>query len=58
MTRPPDSLVPSDSGQPEPEKREALICWQEGEANLRAAILPQPLAMFSCRLKATRLDRI
>ena len=39
MTRSPDSLVPSDSGQPEPEKRddEALICRQEGEANLRAA---------------------
>jgi hypothetical protein len=39
MTRSPDSLVPSGSGQPEPEKRddEALNCWQEGEANLRAA---------------------
>ena len=39
MTRSPDSLVPSGSGQPEPEKRDdkALICWQEGEANLRAA---------------------
>jgi hypothetical protein len=39
MIRSPDSLVPSDSGQPEPEKRDdkALICWQEGEANLRAA---------------------
>jgi RNA-directed DNA polymerase len=39
MTRSPDSLVPSDSGQPEPEKRDnkALNCWQEGEANLRAA---------------------
>ena len=39
MTRSPDSLVPSDSGQPEPEKRDdkALICRQEGEANLRAA---------------------
>src|SRR5215472_949944 len=39
MTRSPDSLVPSDSGQPEPEKRDdkALTCWQEGEANLRAA---------------------
>jgi hypothetical protein len=35
MTRSPDSLVPSDSGQPEPEKRDdkALTCWQEGEAN-------------------------
>ena len=40
MTRSPDSPVPSDSGQPEPEKRDdkALTCWQEGEANLRAAI--------------------
>src|SRR3984893_3586875 len=39
MTRSPDSLVPSDAGQPEPEKRDdkALTCWQEGEANLRAA---------------------
>ena len=39
MTRSPDSLVPSDSGQPEPEKRDdkVLTCWQEGEANLRAA---------------------
>ena len=39
MTRSPDSLVPSDSGQPDPEKRDdkALTCWQEGEANLRAA---------------------
>lgn len=39
MTRSPDSLVPSDSGQPEPEKRDdkALICRQEGEVNLRAA---------------------
>lgn len=39
MTRSPDSLVPSDSGQPETEKRDdkALTCWQEGEANLRAA---------------------
>src|SRR6266566_695561 len=39
MTRSPDSLVPSDSGQSEPEKRDdkALTGWQEGEANLRAA---------------------
>src|SRR5437899_345631 len=39
MTRSPDSLVPSDSGQPEPEKRDdkALTCWQESEANSRAA---------------------
>src|SRR5215469_6351389 len=39
MTRSPDSLVPSASGQPDPEKRDdkALNCWQEGEANLRAA---------------------
>jgi len=39
MTRSPDSLVPSASGQPDPEKRDdkALTCWQEGEANLRAA---------------------
>jgi hypothetical protein len=37
MTRSPDSLVPSDSGQPESEKRDdkALNCWPEGEANLR-----------------------
>jgi|SRR5215472_10307101 len=39
MTRSPDSLIPSDSGLPEPETRDdkALTCWQEGEANLRAA---------------------
>jgi hypothetical protein len=39
MTRSPDSLVPSGSGQPELEKRDdkALTCWQESEANLRAA---------------------
>ena len=39
MTRSPDSLVPSASGQPDPEKRDdkALNCWQEGETNLRAA---------------------
>src|SRR5438046_9931514 len=39
MTRSPDSLVPSDSGQPDPEKRDdkALTCWQGGEANLRTA---------------------
>src|SRR6266508_4968508 len=30
MTRSPDSLVPSGSGQPDPEKRDdkALNCWQ------------------------------
>jgi hypothetical protein len=34
MTRSPDSLVPSDSGQPEPEKRDdkASTCWQGGAA--------------------------
>src|ERR1700730_17965321 len=39
MTRSPDSLVPSASGQPDPEKRDdkALTCRKEGEANLRAA---------------------
>jgi RNA-directed DNA polymerase len=39
MTRSPDSLIPSDSGQPELETRDdkALTCWQEGEANSRAA---------------------
>jgi hypothetical protein len=39
MTRTPDSLVPFASGQPDPEKRDdkAFTCWQEGEANLRAA---------------------
>src|ERR1700740_394732 len=38
MTRSPDSPVPSDSGQPEPEKRDdkALICCAEGKENLRA----------------------
>ena len=39
MTRSPDSLVPSASGQPDPEKRDdkALTCRKGGEANLRAA---------------------
>jgi RNA-directed DNA polymerase len=39
MTRSPDSLVPSPSGQLEGEKRDdkALTCRREGEANLRAA---------------------
>jgi hypothetical protein len=39
MTRSPDSLVPSASGQLEGEKRDdkALTCRREGEANLRAA---------------------
>jgi hypothetical protein len=39
MTRSPDSLIPSGSGQPDPEKRDdkAFNCRQEGEANLRAA---------------------
>ena len=39
MTRSPDSLIPSDSGQPEPEKRDdkAFNCRREGKANLRAA---------------------
>src|SRR6266571_5555214 len=39
MTRSPDSRIPSDTGQPVAEERDdkALTCWQEGEANLRAA---------------------
>jgi hypothetical protein len=39
MTRSPNSLVPSISGQPELETRDdkAFSCRQEGEANLRAA---------------------
>jgi len=39
MTRSPDSLVPSGSGQPDPETRDdkAFTCRREGEANLRAA---------------------
>jgi hypothetical protein len=39
MTRSPDSLVPSTSGQLEAEKRDdkALTCRKEGEANLRTA---------------------
>ena len=39
MTRSPDSLVPSVSGQPDPETRDdkALTGRGEGEANLRAA---------------------
>src|ERR1700674_2748875 len=40
MTRSPDSLVSFAVGQPAVEKRDdkAFICWQEGDANLRAAI--------------------
>src|ERR1700730_19142191 len=40
MTRSPDSLVSFAVGKPAVEKRDdkAFICWQEGEANLRAAI--------------------
>src|ERR1700719_2669157 len=40
MTRSPDSLVSFAVGQPAVEKRDdkAFICWQEGEAILRAAI--------------------
>ena len=39
MTRSPDSLVPSATGQPEAETRDdkALTCRKGGEANLRAA---------------------
>ena len=39
MTRSPDSLIPSEAGQPAPEKRDdkAFDSRQEGEANLRAA---------------------
>ena len=50
MTRSPDSLVPSDSGQPEPEKRDdkALSCWQEGEANWRAATEVNAVTASSC----------
>src|SRR5262249_21809765 len=39
MTRAPDSLIPSDWGNPDGEKRDtkALNCRREGKANLRAA---------------------
>ena|SRR5580700_9136427 len=49
MTRSPDSLVPSDSGQPEPEKRDdkALNCWQGGEANLWRSASSQTQAGYS-----------
>ena len=49
MTRSPDSLVPSSSGQPDPEKRDdkALTCWQGGEANLRAATAVNAIAASS-----------
>ena len=41
MTRSPDSLVPSGSGQPEPEKRDdkALTCRKGGETNVSATPL-------------------
>ena len=60
MTRSPDSLVPSDSGQPEPEKRDdkALTCWQGGEANLRAATPVNAIAASSYppAIKPIQLD--
>ena len=39
MTHSPDSLIPSVAVQPAAEKRDdkAFDCWEEGEANLRAA---------------------
>jgi hypothetical protein len=60
MTRSPDSLVPSDSGQPEPEKRDdkALTCWQEGEANLRAATEVNAISasLYPPAIKPIQLD--
>jgi hypothetical protein len=60
MTRSPDSLVPSGSGQPEPEKRDdkPLTCWQGGEANLRAATPVNAIAASSYppAIKPIQLD--
>ena len=60
MTRSPDSLVPSDSGQPEPEKRDdkALTCRGEGEANLRAATAVNAISASSYppAITPTQLD--
>jgi hypothetical protein len=60
MTRSPDSLVPSDSGQPEPEKRDdkALTGREEGEANLQAATAVNAISASSYppAITPTQLD--
>src|SRR6266568_8826047 len=62
MTRPPDSLVRFASGQPDPEKRDdkALTCWQEGEANLRAAteVNAVTASSYPPAITPVQLDRI
>jgi hypothetical protein len=67
MTRSPDSLVPSASGQPDPEKRDdkALTCRKGGEANWRTASEDAEAQLKSrekdleivCRLKQWRHGR-
>jgi len=49
MTRSPDSLIPSDAGQPASEKRDdkAFNSRQEGEANSRAATQVNAVAASS-----------
>jgi len=60
MTRSPDSLIPSEAGQPVLEKRDdkAFKCRQEGEANLRAATEVNAVAASSTlpAIKPIQLD--
>jgi hypothetical protein len=62
MTRSPNSLVPSASGQPETETRDdkAFSCRQEGEANLRAATEVNAVAASSYppAIRPTQLELI
>ena len=58
MTRSPDSLIPSDGGQPAPEKRDdkAFNCRQEGEANSRAATQVNAVSASSTPLAITPIQ--
>lgn len=62
MTRSPNSLVPSGSGQPETETRDdkAFSCRQEGEANLRAATEVNAVAasLYPPAIRPTQLELI
>lgn len=61
MNRSPDSLIPSDAGQPVPEKRDdkAPICRQGGEANARAATQVNAVSASSAppAIKPTELEQ-
>jgi Reverse transcriptase (RNA-dependent DNA polymerase) len=62
MTRSPNSLVPSGSGQLEAETRDdkAFSCRQEGEANLRAATEVNAIAasLYPPAIRPTQLELI